>query len=257
MNHICNDMMFDAATENYLQELLMKLEQTLKEELFGVHLSGSIALGDYRPEGSDIDVLVVSKGMLNDDHRRQLVKRLSHETFNCPALGLDLCVVHVDSVTSTLHSGTYEFAISTGKQWELKIENGGEEKELLLDFAICRRFGRALSGPYPTELFAEVPRKVLLEIMADIIKWHRSHLLHPFHDPLGHFAVLNACRAWKYGETQELCSKTAGGQWVLTFEPENGVVTEALAVRREGRKTELQEGEINSFLQRVSSALTR
>ena len=116
---------------------------------------------------------------------------------------------------------------------------GGVERELLIDLAVCRRLGLRVSGPPAKKLIGEVPDAWLEEAMRASVEWARRHLHHPFHDPLGHFAVLNACRAERYLKEDVLCSKLEGGEWARQRLPSWPVIEEALAVRRGERSDKL------------------
>jgi len=50
-----------------LAELLAGVRGTLGPQLVGVYLDGSLATGDFAQHSSDIDVLVVTEGVLADE----------------------------------------------------------------------------------------------------------------------------------------------------------------------------------------------
>ena len=196
---------------DYLHYLTARVENALKDNLIGLYVSGSLALNDFH-ERSDIDVLAVSAKSLPHEVKEKLARELSHENLSCPAAGLDFILADFDCATSAREMPTFEFAVSTGESWETEIEYGGVYDELPLDFAICRKYGQTLYGLAPAEVFAAASNERLNGILRKIVEWHRRHIFHPFHDPLGHYAVLNACRAWRFAEEKVLCSKTGGGK---------------------------------------------
>lgn len=241
--------------KSYLNNLAIGVKETLKDELLGLYVFGSLAYNDFTAWQSDIDVLAISAKGLPRSMKEELARRISHDNLNCPAAGLDFILADFACASSAPETPKFEFAVSTGENWETEIEYGGVYEELLLDFAICRQFGKTLYGPVPAEVFAPVSDKRLKEILRKIIGWHRKHIFHPFHDPLGHYAVLNAARAWRFAEEKVLSSKTGGGEWLLARQPVQKVVVEALAIRRGKFKQKLDRISVEQFLDAAEAAL--
>ena len=92
--------------------------------------------------------------------------------------------------------------------------------DLVLHFAVCRRLD--------PDVFAEVPRPLVLNQVADELAWAAEH------NPT-EYAVLNACRAWRYTVDGSLVSKVDGGHWAETrlAGPDLALVRAALARRGE------------------------
>ncbi len=246
-------MNVEPVINDYLNSLTIRVEQTLGDRLIGLYVSGSFAYNDFAGR-SDIDVLAVSAKTLPHKLKEKLAREISHDNLNCPAAGLDFILADFDCASSAPENPTFEFAISTGENWETEVEYGGVYDELSLDFAICRKYGQTLYGLAPVEVFAVVPDERLKEILRKIIEWHRKHIFHPFHDPLGHYAVLNACRAWRFAEEKVLCSKTGGGEWLLAREPSQKVVKDALDIRLGKYNQKLDRISVVRFLDVAKSA---
>ena len=56
-----------AEVDAMLAELLAGVRGTLGPQLVGVYLDGSLATGDFTQHSSDIDVLVVTEGVLAEE----------------------------------------------------------------------------------------------------------------------------------------------------------------------------------------------
>lgn len=235
------------AIDEYLNSLTARVKQKLGENVIGIYLTGSLAYDDFSAR-SDIDVLAVSRVAVPRRLKDELARELSNDSLRCPAAGLDFILASLDCASSVPDSPTFEFSISTGEKWETEVEYGGVYEELLLEFAICREFGQVLYGPAPGEVFAVVHHERLGEVLRNVIEWHRRHLFHPFHDPLGHYAVLNACRAWRFAEENVLSSKTGGGEWVLARRPAEKVVRDALDIRLGRNSGKLDRLSVEQFL---------
>jgi streptomycin 3"-adenylyltransferase len=246
-------MNIEPVIEDYLNSLTVRVENALKDNLIGLYVFGSLAYNDFAGR-SDIDVLAVSAKNLPRGVKEKLADAISHENLNCPAAGLDFILANFDCASSAPEIPTFEFSISTGENWETEVEYGGVYDELLLHFAICRKFGQTLYGLAPVDVFAVVPDERLKEILRKIIEWHRAYIFHPFHDPFGHYAVLNACRAWRFAEEKVLCSKTGGGEWLLVREPMQKVVKDALDIRSGKYNQKLDRISVERFLDLAKAA---
>jgi hypothetical protein len=245
--------MLDRASRRYVERMAEIVEATLGPETVGVYLVGSVAYGDYAVGRSDIDVLVVARHAVSKDVRTALPRRLDHEQLPCPALGLDLGIFLSETVSKPPRVPTYELAVATGANWDLEVSEDGGESELLIDFAVCRRLGVSVAGLPAKDAFGEVPRDWLRDAMRTSVQWSREHVHHSFHDPLGHFAVLNGCRAWRYLEEGVLCSKSEGGAWALGRLPAREVIGEALAIRRGERRNKLDRDRVRDFIDEVAA----
>jgi len=83
-------MALDVAYDAYLSRLSERLRGVFVDNLVGVYLHGSAALGDFQPSGpdaSDLDVLAVCARPLADGEKRAVAGALAHEVLPCPAIG--------------------------------------------------------------------------------------------------------------------------------------------------------------------------
>jgi hypothetical protein len=74
----------------------------------------------------------------------------------------------------------------------------------VLDRVIAHRSGLVISGPPPSTVFADVPRRTLLAVMSESMAWHRAHAKATL------YSVLNARRAWRCAEHDKLGSNLDG-----------------------------------------------
>jgi hypothetical protein len=105
-----------------------------------------------------------------------------------------------------------------------------------------------ISGPAASEVFADVPRRVLLHAMLESMAWHRVH------EKASLYSVLNACRAWRFAEEDVLGSKLEGAAWARGRWPDTGVIDAAVALRRGEAAPALEDSAVDDLL---STVLTR
>ena len=176
-----------------------------------MYLHGSAVLGGYDVRRSDVDVLVVSDGPLDVDEQGALAESLSEERLPCPAGGLELSVVTQTSARRPVAKPLFELHVTTAPA-DTKVVDGHDragDPDLVLHFAVCRSAGTRVGPGMPRDsAFAPVPRELVLTQLADEMASGATHAA-------TEYAVLNACRAWKYAVDGTLVSKVDGGDWVL------------------------------------------
>jgi hypothetical protein len=84
--------------------------------------------------------------------------------------------------------------------------------------------------------------------MGESMAWHRAH------EKATLYSVLNACRAWRFAETDVLGSKLEGAAWARDRWPDTGVIDAAVALRH-GRQATLDEPAVDALLTAVATRL--
>jgi len=77
----------DTRSAAYIQTVAARTADLLGQALVGVYLHGSAVLGGFIPRRSDIDLLVVTTGPLDNDLRQQVCQALAPSALLCPAAG--------------------------------------------------------------------------------------------------------------------------------------------------------------------------
>ncbi|MGH3340709.1 MAG: nucleotidyltransferase domain-containing protein, partial [Propionibacteriaceae bacterium] len=73
----------------YLEAATARVREVFGDHVVGVYTTGSLALDDYRPGRSDIDMMAVVAESEGLDLRRKLGHQLDHRVLTCPAAGLE------------------------------------------------------------------------------------------------------------------------------------------------------------------------
>jgi predicted nucleotidyltransferase len=178
----------------------------LGNELVGVYLAGSGALGGYVHGRSDVDVAVVTSAPLEHALKEQLVDALRHEALPCPARGLELVVYARDGAVPELN-------LNSGERmpFHATFEPGEDSPHwFVLDRAIIGQRGVALTGPPPVEVFAAPDEEEILDALATGLKWYRDRPEEPRDD-----AALNAVRSRAWLETGRWASKAEAAELLL------------------------------------------
>ncbi|WP_195849184.1 aminoglycoside adenylyltransferase domain-containing protein [Arsenicicoccus cauae] len=215
--------------------VLAALREQLGDDLVGVYVHGSAALGGFVRGRSDLDVLaVVSEGEgEGQPHERDWAAvGAAVSTVGDEWTPLELSVIR-RSLAESPHE-PWDFAVhvtaSDGAQPDSRVvlDRGDGDPDLLLHLAVVRAAGIALHGPAPAELVGAIDRDEVLAQLVDELRWGVDNADEGY-------AVLNACRALRFAETGELVSKVDGAEWLLEQRPEHEVVVRrALDAQRRG-----------------------
>ncbi|MDT3442941.1 MULTISPECIES: aminoglycoside adenylyltransferase domain-containing protein [unclassified Pseudofrankia] len=213
----------------YLRRVVELLRGLFAERLVAVYLFGSGSYGDYDPGPSDLDVQVVIDGALEPVELTRLVEGLDHAVFPCPARRLEFVCYDIQNVSRPARHPRFQLNLNTGSDIARHVSTDPATEPshwFLLDLAIGRDLGQALHGPPPADLLTEVPRAWQLCAILDSLSWHDTS------EPATPNRVLNACRGWRYAETEIWGSKRQGARWVASRHPDLTVVAAALSSRR-------------------------
>ena len=161
-----------------------------------VIVTGSLALGDYQPGKSDVDLLVLS-----DAPTDGLVEAVE-QTWSQEPGEFDLRVVRYAVAARPRRRPHRVLGISDyGDRFE--VERDTEEADLVVEFSVCRQLGRSdVIGPVPDEWVDEVGAAVLT-------RWKTIGDDAPDRELM----ALTACRIWRFREERVHCSKRAAAQW--------------------------------------------
>lgn len=154
---------------------------------------------------------VVAGRALAYPEKERLARAFDHRALPCPARKLELVVYE----RGRLARGdvVFELDLNTGPgvhAW--RTDPGGAPGHwYVLDVAIGRKRGIALSGPPPEAVFGEQDRGRIVAAVRESLAWHIDHADDAAVDPGD--VVLNACRAWRWLEEDEWSAKGAAGRW--------------------------------------------
>jgi predicted nucleotidyltransferase len=237
--------------QRYAEEVAGRLAGVLGEDLPGVYVVGSGALGDWIPGRSDIDVMAICEQPLTQADRDALGGRLRHAVLPCPARALELVVYTREAVRAPRLGVRFELNLNTGEGIEDHVTSdpGGEAAHwFVLDLAAAREHARPLKGPPANSLIGAVPEPELAEAMRASLRWHAEH------EAAGANAVLNACRSWRRIECGDWTTKGDAGRWAIERGADLGLVRDALRLH-EGARGELDAAAAAAFLAGVSARL--
>jgi hypothetical protein len=242
----------DPESERYALNVASAAAAVPGLQLAGAYLHGSAVLGGFDARRSDVDVLVVCDGPMTAAQQSAAAEALSEQRLPCPAVGLELSIVTLQIARHPTAEPAFELHVTTAPE-DTKVVDGhqrGGDPDLVLHFAVCRLAGRLLGPGLPAvEVFGPVSDGLITAQLAAELGWGAAHAP-------GEYAVLNACRAWRFAADGVLVSKIEGGEWALgrVRGPDRELIKIALARQRCLPAAEPHEDAVRQF---VGRALTR
>ena len=225
---------------------------TFGQSALGIILHGSLTLGGYIPTSSDVDLLLVVDEPLTDRQLAALVDEVAAASPQAPA-SADLRVVtrQVASVPTPAPPMEAYIRIVPNRGPQVEYRHPGE-RDLVVEFSMCRTHGRSLWGLTPAELIGEVPQEWVLKVGdAQLADWEAIGS-----DPQNaQLTVLTACRVWRFAEEGCHCSKADAGEWALTRDPALQAVQAALQQRRVDPTISIPPMQVQHLLRLVRARL--
>jgi predicted nucleotidyltransferase len=203
------------------QELLDKLVEyschIFENNLVGIYLHGSMAMGCFNGMKSDMDILVVVENAITDLQKKMFMDVIVALNDNAPAKGIEMSLVKseycknfvyptpFDLHFSTMHLNWYK---SNSKDYIEKMN--GTDQDLAAHFVITKNRGIVLYGKAISDVFGEIPAEAYLDsIKSDITDSQDEIIDNPI------YIILNLCRVLAYVKDRLVLSKNEGGEWGL------------------------------------------
>jgi Domain of unknown function (DUF4111)/Nucleotidyltransferase domain len=199
----------DESVAVYAAEVAERVETRLGADLVGIWLFGSVALGDYDPRTSDVDIQAVARRRLRRQEKEALASALSHPALPCPARGLEFVLYPSDDLDDP-GGPEFQLNLNTGRRMREHVAFDAAEDPrfwFVIDVAIGREHGIPLAGPPARAVFPEQDRDAILAALAEAVAWFAAH------EGPSVQTVLSACRAWAFAEEGRWLSKRAAAEW--------------------------------------------
>jgi predicted nucleotidyltransferase len=221
-----------------IERLVVLIRAHVGDDLLGVYLHGSLAMGCFNPDRSDVDLLTVSGRRLPISTKwrlAQVLLRLSGAPSPIEVSFVEDAVLRLwrhpspfDFHYSETHRHRLEEDLRSGawKDWNRPAER---DADLAAHITVTKARGVRLWGRPISEVFPDVPKCDYVASLLEDLEWARGR------DEVPPDArLLNLCRVWGYFREGKILSKDEGGTWALGLAPEQlrGTIDQALRVYR-------------------------
>jgi Domain of unknown function (DUF4111)/Nucleotidyltransferase domain len=217
-----------------LKLLLSGMQKILGAKLIGLYLYGSLVIGDFDPNISDIDLVAALSSNIDDKEFGTLQKM--HDDFANYHKQWDdrieVCYISVAALRTVKSQTSIVANISPGEPFHRREAS----KEWLTDWYVVREKGIPLFGPSPKTIIEPISKdEFIRSVKANTKAWRVC--IHDMHNRKSQaYAILTMCRALYTYKNGEQVSKNQAAIWAEKEFPEwSKLIQNALLWREVGR----------------------
>lgn len=209
---------FTPEVKAILNDLESGLRSVLGDDLVGLYLRGSLALGDFDPQTSDVDFFAVTRAPVSEAQLAALAELHARLAASPNRFGGQLEGAYVDLARARRFTPGQRFATVARGEALSWAEHGSN---WLLERWALREHGLTLLGPAPATLFdpvgAEELRAAIRERLHDWLTWANTPEDPEWQAGRGHkaYVVDTMCRALCALRLDGLPSKPQAVAWAL------------------------------------------
>lgn len=247
-----NREIWSSDIKNFVLDLLNKTMEIIKGEFVGFYIHGSLAMGGFNPDLSDIDIIVVTKKSLSENNKRALAHLFL--TYSKEPFPIEISFLNEIQLNNWVHPCPYDFHYS--EFWRERYENdllrgtnlflNNEVKcdsDLAAHITIINNRGICLKGRPIDKIFPLVPRS---HYISSIMDDFQDCLVNIEQEPT--YCVLNLIRVYMYLKDGIIASKQEAGMLAELFLPFEWNLTIQKAVNYYVKDGQQDNFEINKLL---------
>lgn len=227
-------------------------------KLVGIYLHGSLAMGCFNPNKSDIDIIVVIDDFLTDCQKLDFMRGIIDLNSYAPPKGLEISVVKKEYCNPFVYPTPYELHFSPAhlekynaspKNYIKKMK--GTDKDLAAHFTVINNYGKVLYGEEIGKVFAEVPKADYIDSIYFDIENAVSDIMD---NPV--YVTLNLCRVLCFLTEGRCASKAEGGRWALRkLDFGTDIVNDALECYLSDKSMKVDYDKAKNFADRMLKAV--
>lgn len=199
--------------KDFIADLINGVNDIIEQPPVGMYLHGSLAMGGFNPNRSDIDLLLVTKLPLCMHHKQELAHFFLEKSSK--PFPLEISSITLAQLKGQSHPMPYDFHFS--EFWRERYETdlhkylNNEEQidvDLAAHFMILKHRGICLAGRPIKEIFPSIPQQ---DYLASILEDYEECLEKISEKPV--YCTLNLIRVYWYVKEGEISSKQEAGRW--------------------------------------------
>lgn len=207
-------------TQYYLDRVVDLFKEEMDSNLVGVYLHGSLAMGCFNPNKSDIDLLIVAQEKLSIENSKRIVKKLLKLHESLPnERGIELSVILESYLKDFVYPTPFEFHYSDYHRERYQTDEnyicgGFEDPDLAAHIVVTYHRGIELYGKALREVFYPIDQQFYIKsILSDV----ESASVDIIESPM--YFTLNLCRVLFFLKEGVVSSKKEGGEWGVSALP--------------------------------------
>lgn len=245
--------------ESLLASIVLNMQRVLQDNLVGIYLHGSLAMGCFNPKSSDIDFLIIIKDEINTATKKEIIQILLLLSDQIPENGIEMSVLLKQAVIDFVYPTPFVLHYSNAhKERYLQDPNylcgNDKDPDLAAHIVVTMNRGIGLYGEEILSIFKPIPDKYYIaSILCDLEDVECNVINAPVYN------VLNMCRFLQYLRERIISSKAEGGEWALRQLPPDytDTVKKALSVYKQNKIREgFLEKELTEFASYMMNQIT-
>ncbi|HHV96931.1 MAG TPA: DUF4111 domain-containing protein [Clostridiaceae bacterium] len=211
----------------------------LKNNLVGIYLHGSLAMGCFNSNLSDIDILIVVKSDFTLREKRELIGCILKLSEAYGKNDFEISIILEEYAKNFVYPTPYILHYSK-KYKEIYFKNSnficgnGVDFDLAAHITVIKNRGICLLGKPIEQVFGAVPKNCYIDSIIRDIEDSKANILN---NPL--YYILNLCRVLYYVKEGVVSSKKEGGMWGISNLPKQfyNIIESALSMYECGSGT--------------------
>lgn len=218
--------LFNLDTELFLDKITKLFKEELSDNLLGIYVHGSLAMGCFNPHKSDIDFLVVVNRKLTPVNNSRIAKLALSLHDDMPnERGIEFTIILETYLKKFVYPTPFEFHYSEYHRENYRTnENylcgGFEDKDLASQIVVAYERGLTLYGKPLSELYEPIDSQYYLASILHDVEGAAEEIVS---DPPAYltpmYLTLNLCRVLFFVKEGKIASKREGGEWGLNNLP--------------------------------------
>ncbi|CAG7648567.1 Streptomycin 3''-adenylyltransferase [Paenibacillus solanacearum] len=205
-----------------LNKIAVHFAETLKGNLLGLYVHGSLAMGCFHPDKSDIDLMVIVKNKLSSQTMKRVTRMALRLEEALPAArGLEFSIILAEHLDPFVYPTPFEYHYSAHHREKYRADanyvcGGFADADLASQLTVAYERGLTLYGQPLRELCPPIDKRLYAaSILHDVEGFGQimNGGLPPGLTPV--YVVLNLCRVLYFMKEGAISSKREGGQWGL------------------------------------------
>lgn len=195
--------------EAFLTEVCSLFQNQLGQNIVGIYLHGSLAMGCFHPKKSDVDVLVIVKEKLTTEQQKNVIR----EILKLEEYKLEMSILLEKELIEFKYPTPFELHYSSMHK-ERYLNNpdylcrNENDPDLAAHLVVTYKRGKCLFGKPIKEVFKPIDHSYYIQSILYDIEDAEEGIVR---DPV--YYTLNLCRVLYYLKEGVVSSKKEGGEW--------------------------------------------
>lgn len=207
-------------TQYYLDRAVDLFKEEMDSNLVGVYLHGSLAMGCFNPNKSDIDLLIIAQEKLSTENSKRIAKKLLKLHESMPnKRGIEVSIILESYLKDFVYPTPFEFHYSDYHREKYQTDEnyicgGFEDRDLAAHIVVTYHRGIKLYGKALREVFHPIDKQFYIKsIFFDVESAPKDIIESPV------YFTLNLCRVLFFLKEGVVSSKKEGGEWGISVLP--------------------------------------